>query len=204
MATRVLNAVLDEDVCTAGELLRAGELVAFPTETVYGLGARADDAGALAALCAVKRRPTGKKFTILIPHPDDCGLYAAPLCVATAALAREFWPGPLTLVVPDGKGGEVGLRCPDCEVTRRMLGAAGAPIAAPSANVSGQPPARSADEVLAVFQGLIAAVLDGGTVGLGEASTVVRVSQGGIEVLREGALSREEILRAAQSPPQAP
>ena len=203
MATRVLSAALEDDVRVAGELLRAGELVAFPTETVYGLGARADDARALAALCEVKRRPEGKKFTILIPDPEDCVIHAAPLSAATAALIRRFWPGPLTLVVPDGKGGEVGLRCPDCEVTRRMLRAAAFPIAAPSANVSGHPPACSAGEVLAELDGLIAAVLDGGTVRVGAASTVVRASEVGIEVLREGALRSEEILRAVRPSPPA-
>ncbi len=199
MATRVLSSAREDDVRAAGELLRAGELVAFPTETVYGLGARADDARALAALRKLKQRPDGKKFTILIPDPDDSALYAAPFSTtpfrAAAALAGRFWPGPLTLVVPDGHGGEVGLRCPDCDVTRRMLRVAASPIAAPSANLSGRPPACSADEVLAEFDGLIAAVLDGGVARVGKPSTVVRVSEAGIEVLREGALPRDDILR---------
>lgn len=199
MHTRVLDASKDEHIRAAGLLLREGQLVAFPTETVYGLGARADDDAAVKELLRVKKRPPDKKLTILIARPEDCGLHAAPLTRCAAALARAFWPGPLTLVVPDGRGGEVGLRCPDCEATRRMLAAAGVPVVAPSANVTGRPPAAGASEVLAVFDGRIAAVLDGGPARLGLPSTVVRVTGEQAEILRAGAISEEQI-RAALPP----
>jgi L-threonylcarbamoyladenylate synthase len=193
MATRLLDARLEEHVRTAAELLRAGELVAFPTETVYGLGARADCERAVLALRKVKRRPAEKHFTILLARPGDWQGYAPELSPAACTLVEAFWPGPLTLVVPGGGGKEVGLRCPDCEATRRMLELAQVPVVAPSANVSGEPPALSAVEVLRTLGGLIAAVLDGGAAPLGVPSTVVRAGSGGIEVLREGALSRAEI-----------
>jgi len=195
METERLCALRRADVRRAGLLLRSGELVAFPTETVYGLGARADVAAAVQALCAVKNRPPGKKMTILIADPGRCAHYAAPLSPAAAALARAFWPGPLTLVVPDGRGGQVGLRCPDCEPTREMLREAGVPVVAPSANVSGQAPARCAEEVLSVFDGRIAAVLDGGMACLGTPSTVVSVAGDAVAILRVGALAQEDVYR---------
>jgi len=185
-------------------LLRRGEIVAFPTETVYGLGARADDPAAVRRLRALKRRPPEKRFTILIPAPPETRRYAAPLCPAAEALARAFWPGPLTLVVTALRGGEVGLRCPDFEPTREMLRAAGVPVAAPSANLSGRPPATTAPDVLEVFDGLVAAVLDGGPVRLAVASTVVRVSGSEVVVLREGAIPEARIREALAGAAPAP
>jgi L-threonylcarbamoyladenylate synthase len=196
MHTRLLDSRRAEDVRLAAGLLRCGQVVAFPTETVYGLGARADDERAIDALCDLKARPREKKLTILIPDPDACRRHAAPLSAEAGALAAAFWPGPLTLVVPDGRGGCVGLRCPDLPVTRRMLRLAGAPVAAPSANLSGQAPATTAEGVMRVFGGRISAVLDGGPAGLKVASTVVRVDADGVEVLREGALSEGQIREA--------
>jgi len=194
METLVLDALKDADVQTVARLLRERKLVAFPTETVYGLGARADDERAVERIFQLKHRPRDRELTLLIPRPEAAVEHAGPLGRTAQALADRFWPGPLTLVVPDGAGGQVGLRCPDCEVTRNMLNLAGVPVVAPSANLSGERPARTAGEVLDVFGGKIEAVLDGGPARLGTASTVVRVDEEGAEILREGALSREQIL----------
>jgi L-threonylcarbamoyladenylate synthase len=191
MHTQTLSADVEEDVRRAGELLRDGELVAFPTETVYGVGGRADDAEAVEALYRVKQRPRDKKCAILIADPDDARRHVDGLGPEERRLAESFWPGPLTLVV--GEEDAVGVRCPDCDATRRMLRAAGVPVFAPSANLSGYPPARNAGEVLETFQGLIAAVLDGGPVSGGMPSTVVRVRNGEVEVLRRGALAGERL-----------
>jgi len=196
MKTLLLNAESERDMQVAAGLLRDGKVVAFPTETVYGLGARADDEAAVERIYRLKGRPREKQLAILIPSVEAAGGHAAPLCPDAGALAERFWPGPLTLVVPNGTGGQVGLRCPDCEVTRQMLVLAAVPVVAPSANLSGQPPAVSAEEVLRVFQDKIEAVLDGGPARLGVSSTVVRVCEGGIEILRQGALTEEEILAA--------
>lgn len=196
MCTLLLDSSREENVVEAARLLRAGLLVAFPTETVYGLGARADDENAVGALLRVKERAPGKKLTILISDPEGWHAHAAPPAPAARALAQSFWPGPLTLVVADGRGGEVGLRCPDLPLTRNMLRLAAVPVVAPSANLSGLPPARDAAEAMAAFVGRIAAVLDGGPTRLGRASTVVRVAGGAAEILREGALSEKQI-RAA-------
>ncbi|KPK65014.1 MAG: hypothetical protein AMK73_04240 [Planctomycetes bacterium SM23_32] len=192
VATELLDGGAPEHVARAAVLLCRGLVVAFPTETVYGLGARADDARAVARLARLKERPAGKPFTLLFASPEEA-LAAGVPGRAARALAEAFWPGPLTLVIRDGRGGDVGLRCPDCELTRRVLRLVGAAVAAPSANVSGGEPARSARDVLAVFEGRIAAVLDGGSAPLGVPSTVVRALDDEAEVLREGAVSEARI-----------
>jgi L-threonylcarbamoyladenylate synthase len=197
MRTEVLRADSPDHLARAAAHLRAGRLVAFPTETVYGLGARADDAGAVAELRRVKGRPDEKPFALLMAEPEEMERCAAP-GPAARRLAARFWPGPLTLVVADGRGGTVGLRCPALEAARELVRLTGVPVAAPSANLSGQPPATSAQEVLRIFGGRIAAVLDGGEVGAGVASTVVRAIGDTAEVLRPGALAEEEILRALE------
>lgn len=187
MHTELLQAEKTEHVARAADLLRQGRIVAFPTETVYGLGARADDAGAVAELRRLKRRPEDKKFALLAASAEDAFRHGT-LGPAARALADAFWPGPLTLVISDGRGGEVGLRCPDCRVTLELLRRVGAALAAPSANLSGEEPPSTAAEVMRAFSGQIPAVLDGGPVRLGVASTVVRALGREIEVLREGAL----------------
>lgn len=195
MDTELLSADRAEDVAHAAELLRQGRIVAFPTETVYGLGARADDPDALAELSRVKHRPQEKKFALLIPWPDEMRRYGVP-GPAAVALAQTFWPGPLTLVIPDGRGGDVGLRCPACPVTAELLRLVGTAVATPSANVSGQPAATTAAQVVRTFAGRIAAVLDGGPAKIGEPSTVVRVTDGHLSVLRHGAISEARLREA--------
>jgi len=190
--TEHLQASRRQDIERAAALLRQGRIVAFPTETVYGLGARADDAEAIEGLRRVKGRPGGKPFAVLVPTLEAARQHGVFGQVAER-LAAAFWPGPLTLVVPDGRGGDVGLRCPDCEPTLELLRLAGFPVAAPSANPSGRPPATTPDEVIESFDGQIAAVLDGGPCRLGAPSTVVRVLGEEIEVLREGMLSADEL-----------
>ena len=184
------------DVRRAAELLRDGHVVAVPTDTVYGLAARPDSPDAVRRLRALKQRPPDKPFAVLVCSREDAERMAV-FGEVSRRLADRFWPGPVTIVVPaKGSGGEVGLRCPDLAVTREVTRLAGSPLAAPSANVSGEPPPLTADQVLEVFGGRIAAVLDAGTARLGLASTVVRVASDGIQVLRRGAVPEGE-LRAA-------
>jgi L-threonylcarbamoyladenylate synthase len=200
METELLQASNAEQLARAAALLRDGHVVAFPTETVYGLGACAENPDAVAELARLKRRPQDKRFALLIASPHDMQLCGKPGPEAQA-LADAYWPGPLTLVIPDGRGGDVGLRCPDCAVTRELLRQVGAAVAAPSANLSGEPPALTAQDVLAVFGGQVAAVLDGGPARLGMASTVVRALDGEIEVLREGAIPASELHAVARRVP---
>ncbi len=187
----------DAAIRRAAELLAAGEVVALPTETVYGLGVNADDPAAIARLRAVKGRGEEKPFTIACAHAKTALERAAPLPRTAVRLARRFWPGPLTLVVPDRTGASVGLRVPGHALTRAVLESGPPAVALSSANPSGETPAIDAQEVRAVFAGRIAAVLDGGRAAIGQPSTIVRADQNGLEVLRTGILSAEDVLNAA-------
>ena len=199
MNTVFLQADDEEDVRRAAELLRGGDVIGLPTETVYGLAARADDPDAVDRIYELKGRPREKKLSRLIPDPSAWRRFVRDLPPAAVALADEFWPGPLTLVVPGDSGDTIGLRCPDMEVTRRVLRMADVPVVAPSANLSGEPPAVTADEVMETFEGRIPAVVDGGRAPMEVSSTVVQVeTDGTLTILREGGLSEEEVRSAAR------
>jgi len=186
----------------AAALLRAGGLVAFTTETVYGLGADARDGRAVAGIFAAKGRPA---FNPLIVHVADLAA-AERLAVLPAAarrLAVAFWPGPLTLVLPlrDGAGlsplvtaglSTVGLRVPAHPVARSLLVAARCPVAAPSANPSGRVSPTTADHVLAGLSGRIDAVLDGGACPVGVESTIVGFGPDPV-ILRPGSVTAEAL-----------
>jgi L-threonylcarbamoyladenylate synthase len=184
-------------------LLRAGELVAFPTDTVYGVGAPVWDAAAVAKLYAAKLRPADKAIPILLADPADIELVARDLAPAARRIAERFWPGPLTLVVPKAArvpaevsagGDSVAVRVPDHALARDLIRAAGAPLATTSANLSGQPSPVTAQDVAAQLAGRIPFILDGGPCPGGVASTVVDLTGPRPAVLRPGPISLEEIL----------
>ena len=186
----------------AAELLRRGELVAVPTETVYGLCANGLDEKAVASLYEVKGRPEVKPLSLMITGLDAIDKYACDVSEAARILAERFWPGPLTIVlrslesVPEivraGKS-TVGLRCPDHPMTLSLLRLADVPLAGPSANPSGSPSPKTAEEVLSYFDGKISAVIDGGPCGIGSESTIIDMSVLPYRILRSGALSEERI-----------
>ncbi len=180
----------------AAKILREGGVVAFPTETVYGLGASARMPDAVARLAALKRRPEGKPFSYHLAHVSQIAEVAGSVSPMAQKLLDRYCPGPITLVVPAGSGIDrrmVGVRVPANEIARKLIELVGAPILVPSANPSGEPPAISAEEVLRYFGDEIDAVVDGGTVLLKQASTVVQVDEGGYKVLREGIITREMV-----------
>jgi L-threonylcarbamoyladenylate synthase len=192
-----------DQVAEAARLLRAGELVAFPTETVYGLGADARNGRAVAAVFEAKGRP---HFNPLICHfPDAEAAFAEVLADDRArALAAAFWPGPLTLVLPRraecridllaGAGLDtLAVRVPAHPLALEMLRAASIPVAGPSANRSGAVSPTTADHVLEGLSGRIAAVLDGGACDVGVESTVLDVAMGGAALLRPGGVPVEAI-----------
>jgi L-threonylcarbamoyladenylate synthase len=200
LKTARLRAEVAEDVARAADLLRAGGVVAFPTETVYGLGANALDAGAVAKIFAAKERPG---WDPLIVHVDGRAMVSR-LAVLEAgevgrrveALMEAFWPGPLTLLlprtaaVPDAvtAGRElVGVRMPRHAVARELIGLAGVPVAAPSANRFGHTSPTTAEHVLADLDGRIDAVLDGGGTEVGVESTVLDVET--MAIYRPGAIT---------------
>lgn len=189
-------------VARAAGLLRAGGLVAFPTETVYGLGADARDGRAVAGIFAAKGRPAFNPLIVHVPDPT-AAMRLAVLPEAARILAAAFWPGPLTLVVPQRPDAglsplvatglpTVGLRVPAHPVAQALLAAAGCPVAAPSANPSGRVSPTTADHVLAGLAGRIDAVLDGGACPLGLESTIVGFDPDPV-ILRPGGVTAEAL-----------
>jgi L-threonylcarbamoyladenylate synthase len=192
-------------IARAARILREGGLVAFPTETVYGLGADATRADAVAGIYAAKDRP---RFNPLIAHVPslDAARAEGAFTGEALALAEAFWPGPLTLVVPAAPGGtvsdlaragldSVGLRVPAHPVAQALLAAVGRPVAAPSANRSGRVSPTDAEHVLGDLQGRIHAVVDAGSARVGVESTIVSCWEGEMRLLRPGGVAREAIER---------
>ena len=192
---RVCPAKLEEAVAEAAQALAAGGLVAFPTETVYGLGAKAERTGA-AKLASLKGRDRSKPIALLLSRFDLAGRSVSEVSATARRLADAFCPGPITLVLPARGGGTVGVRVPDHEVALALVRACGGALYATSANLSGQPPARSAEEVAAAFPRGLDLIVDGGAVAIGTASTVVRVDGDRWEILRTGALSEQDLAAA--------
>ena len=192
-------------VARAAEILRRGGLVAFATETVYGLGADATDAAAVAGIYAAKERP---RFNPLIAHVAtiEAALVEGEFDADALTLAGAFWPGPLTLVVPTApdctvsdlaRAGldTVALRVPAHRLAHDVLEGVGRPIAAPSANRSGRVSPTSAEHVLTDLDGRIDAVLDGGPTEVGIESTIVACLRDGLRLLRPGGIARPDIER---------
>jgi L-threonylcarbamoyladenylate synthase len=189
-------------IARAVALLRAGELVALPTETVYGLGARADDPAAIARLFAAKGRPADNPLIVHVASVDAIDRVAAELTPLARTLLERFAPGPLTVVLrarddlPRAVTGgldSVAVRIPDHPVALAVLRALDLPLAAPSANRSSRPSPTTAAHVLADLDGSIAAVLDGGPTRIGVESTVVDARGTVPVVLRDGGVSREDL-----------
>lgn len=177
----------------AVETLRRGGLVAFPTETVYGLGAAADHEGGARRLAEVKRRPPDKPFTLLIADGSQA-LEWASHSSALDLLARRFWPGPMTIVAPSRGGGQpVGLRVPAHPVALALVRSLGCPILAPSANRSGEPPCVDAQSVARSLGDDVDLILDGGRAPGGRPSTVVELTAEAVRIVREGPISGADI-----------
>lgn len=175
----------------AAAVLRRGGLVAFPTETVYGLGANLDDPQAIQELYQVKQRPFEKQATLHLADPEDLARHGVEVPEKARELMRKFWPGPLTLVLPRPDGSTLGFRIPRHPVALALLRAASVPVVAPSANLSGRPAPQRAEEVLRDLADRIDLVLDAGLAPLGIASTVVDFSVRPPKILRAGTLSRK-------------
>ena len=178
----------------AAKILRNGGLVAFPTETVYGIGVDAGNPKAIERLNQVKGRSPEKPYSLHLYAPEQMRAFVTSLPPLAAKLIERFWPGPLTIVVPAKRGGTIGFRLPDHPIAQAFLKACDVPVAAPSANRSGSPPPIDAKEVLAALDGALDCVLDGGPTRLGKESTVVEVIDGRVDIKREGAISKETIL----------
>ena len=203
MKTEVLAADLPQALIKAQEVLRAGGLIAFPTDTVYGLGAEIGNAEAVAQLHRIKGRMESKAIPVLAAHVVDLRQVAKPLPDMVKRLAARFWPGPLTLVVwrspdliPEVSPFEtVGVRIPDHPLTLALLAQTG-PLAVTSANRTGGPDPLSAADVLAELSGAFDLLLDGGLAPGGIASSVVECTQEEPRLLRRGPISIEAVMEA--------
>ena len=184
-------------VAHAAKLLQAGALVAFPTETVYGLGADPRNPDAIARLTAVKGRKDNKPYSLLVPSLRQAEALAGGFPRIAQKLARVFWPGPLTLVVPRRDGGTIGLRLPDHPVARSLLAHCGFALATPSANRSGTVEPVTAAQVREALDGQVALILDGGPARQGRPSAVVRVENELLQIQREGSIPNAELLETA-------
>jgi L-threonylcarbamoyladenylate synthase len=187
---------------TAALALRAGRLVAFPTETVYGLGAVLGDRAALRSVFEAKGRPPTDPLIVHLPAAEELGRVVAGDDARVAELARNFWPGPLTMVLPrdasvpdeaTAGGPSVGVRVPSHPVAHALLGAVGEPVAAPSANRFGRISPTAAAHVLDELEGRIDVVLDGGRTTLGIESTVLDLTRSTPTVLRPGGVTVEQL-----------
>ncbi len=203
MQTRLVRSDAAGALDRALAVLRAGGLVAFPTDTVYGLGALAFDGEAIRSIYSAKGRDPEKAIPILLADAAGLDLVADGVPPMARRLAQTFWPGALTLVVnksprlPDAvsTSDTVGVRVPDHSVARLLLSAAG-PMAVTSANASGEVSPSTATDVLAQLNGRIHLILDGGRAPGGVPSTVVDCTRGEPVVLRPGPVSIEDIRRA--------
>lgn len=191
----------ESDLRLAGELIRTGGLVVFPTETVYGLGGDATNVNAAEKIYVAKGRPSDNPLIIHIEKPSDAEKY----CITNEfyyRLAEQFMPGPLTVILPKKEiiphtvtGGldTVAVRCPAQPVARALIAAAGVPIAAPSANLSGKPSPTTAEHVIHDMMGRVDMVIDGGECEIGLESTIVSLHGGTATLLRPGAVTYDAL-----------
>ena len=188
-----------EQLSFPARVLAEGGLVAFPTETVYGLGGNALDADAAGKIYTAKGRPSDNPLIVHIARPSDAGKYAQ-VNDLYEKLAKAFMPGPLTIVLPKKEniplsvtGGlqTVGVRCPGDPVARELIRLAGVPVAAPSANVSGRPSPTAAHHVVCDLDGRIDCIIDGGEAEVGLESTIVKIDGDRLILLRPGAITPE-------------
>lgn len=203
MNTLLLPATAPDSANIAAKLICDGQLVAIPTETVYGLGANGLDPEAVAKIFITKGRPQDNPLILHIADPEQMELVCKDIPESAYRLARSFWPGPLTMVLPvkdivpkctTAGLSTVAVRCPDCEITRQIIRKANVPIAAPSANISGKPSTTSAQHVYDDHNGKIPLIIDGGPCRVGVESTIVDLTEERPRLLRPGGITPEQLI----------
>lgn len=206
MQTQIINIdpqkIDIKKIQECAEILKSGGLVAFPTETVYGLGTVATDASAAKKIYAAKGRPSDNPLIIHIAEPTDAERYAYT-CPLYYKLANAFMPGPLTVILPkkdtvpsEVTGGlnTVALRCPAHPIAKALIAEADVAIAAPSANLSGSPSPTEGQHVIDDMNGRIEAIISGGSAEIGLESTIVKIDGDALTLLRPGAITRDALL----------
>lgn len=201
MNTLLLQASDPHDLAKAAAFLRQGQLVVFPTDTVYGIAGLATDATAIQALYEVKGRPEDKGIPVLLADATGVDLVARDVPPFAQELIAHFWPGPLTLILPRRldlptiltRIETIAVRVPDNAIARAIIRDTGGALATSSANLSGEPPARTAEEALAKLEGQVAAVVDGGPAPHGISSTIVDCTTDPPAILRPGPLTAADL-----------
>lgn len=186
----------DAAIPQAIEVFNNDGVVAFATETVYGIGVRHGSVVGADRMREIKGRDADKPFQVLLPSSDLVSRYALIDNDFAVKLMEKFWPGPLTLVLPTESSESVGLRVPESEWLCTLMKEMDSAITATSANYSAQPAAVTAEEVCASIGEDVDLIIDGGPCRVAEASSVVGVGEGGIKIFREGAIKEEELLKA--------
>lgn len=186
----------------AAELIKQGKIVVFPTETVYGIGTNGLDENAVRRLFEVKQRPLNKAISLLVSNMEMVDLIAKDISAKEYKIMEKFFPGPLTIIlkkkdivpniVTSGQD-TVGVRMPGGEIARKLVEIVGVPIAAPSANITGEPSGTNLQEIKKHFEGKADYFIDGGESELGVSSTIVQVIDGEIKILRQGSITLEQI-----------
>ena len=203
METLYLSAEAAETAAIAAKLIAAGQLVAIPTETVYGLGANGLDENAVIKIFEAKGRPQDNPLILHLADAREMANYCQNIPESAYLLAEKFWPGPLTMVLPardnvpkrtTGGLSTVAVRCPDSHITREIIRLAGVPLAAPSANISGKPSTTTAEHVRHDHDGRIDCIVDGGSCRVGVESTIVDLTDRRPRLLRPGGIGPEELL----------
>ena len=203
MMSRILPVEDSQALEQAAVIIREGGVVAFPTDTVYGIGVSAFDSRAIDKLYRIKNRPRKKAIPLLLADREDLSLVSLTPGTAVEKLIHSFWPGALTLILPKNSSlpdnlsptSTIGVRVPNHDQTRQLIRRTG-PLAATSANRSGQPSGRSAQEVQKQFQTRIDLILDGGPSTVQPPSTVLDCTDQSWNILRQGPITRENILKA--------
>ena len=199
MTAKILN-LKNPDTYTgniklAADALLSGKIVAFPTETVYGLGVCSDNSAAIDNLYNVKQRSKDKRLSIMIAKPEEVTKHVKQIPLIAKKLISAFWPGPLTIILELDNKSTVGLRNPDNRVIRDLINAVEIPIASTSANISGMAPAIDAQQVITNFSEKIDIVLDGGPAEAGSPSTIVKICDDTFEIIRHGVIEKERLNR---------
>ncbi len=199
METKIFSTS-EQDIEKAGEIIRSGGLVAFPTETVYGLGANALDSDAVKKIYAAKGRPSDNPLIVHVAKKEDIAPLVKEITPKAQALIDAFFPAPLTVIlkksdiIPDATSGgldTVAIRMPKNEIARKVIAASGVPVAAPSANTSGLPSPTKAKYVIDDMLGKIDGIIDGGDCEVGVESTVITLATDAPTILRPGAVTKE-------------
>ena len=201
MTTEILKPTA-ENILRAAKMILAGEIVAFPTETVYGLGANAFNVDAVKKIYSAKNRPADKPLTLHVANFEMIE-QIAEISTAAEKLIEKFLPGPLTVILPKKNivpdfvtcnSKSVGVRFPKNILAQELIKTAGVPIAAPSANISGKNPPTTAQEVFENLSGRVEIILDGGKCDVGISSTIIDLTTKTPQILRQGTISESQIL----------